>query len=145
MNEEHIRNLLSSLPREEASDDFTDRVLNRLDSVKRPIYLEPRLALAVSVLLLVAAWYGLRQWQSSVDEQQTNAQIRSIKTEVQQLQNDIRLLRDLAPVLYLGGTENVDFVLDVRQLARETEGDRSQPISYEEADGRAGKGKVYND
>ena len=145
MNEEHLRNLLSSLPREEASDDFTDRVLNRLDSVKRPIYFERRLALAASLLFIVAGWYGLRQWQSSVEKQQTDARIRSIKSEVHQLQNDIRLLRDLAPVLYLGGTENVDFVLDMRQFARETEGDSSKPISYEEADGRAGKGKVYND
>jgi hypothetical protein len=145
MSEEHIRNLLSSLPREEASDDFTDRVLNRLDDARRPIFFEHRLALAASVLLIVSAGYGLRQWQASVEERETDARIQSIKIEVQQLQNDLRLLRDLAPVLYLGGTENVDFVLDMRQLARGPEGESTQPIAYEEADGRAGKGKIYND
>jgi hypothetical protein len=101
--------------------------------------------LAAGVLLIVAAGYGLRQWQASAEERETDARIRSIKTEVQQLQNDLRLLRDLAPVLYLGGTENVDFVLDMGQLARRTEGDSAQPIAYEEAGGRAGKGKIYND
>ena len=145
MNEEHIRNLLSSLPREEASEDFTERVMSRLDEAKRPVYQQHRLALAASLALIVAAWFGLSRWQSSVEEQQTNARIRTIKTEVQQLQNDIRLLRDLAPVLYLGGNENVDFVLDLRQLAGESEGESSQPISHEETDGKSGKGKIYND
>jgi hypothetical protein len=145
MNEEHIRNLLSSLPREQASDDFTDRVMNCLENVKQPIYLEHRFALAAVVLLIVVAGYGLRQWQSSVEERETEARIQSIKTQVQQLQNDIRLLRSLAPVLYLGGTENVDFVLDMRQLTPGAEGGSVQPSVYEEADGRGGKGNIHND
>ena len=145
MNEEHIRNLLSSLPREEASEDFTERVMSRLDEAKRPAYQQPRLALAASLVLIAAAWFGFSQWQSSIEEQQTDARIRTIKSDVQQLQNELRLLRDLAPVLYLGGNENVDFVLDVRQLARESEGESSQPISYEETDGRSERGKINND
>lgn len=145
MNEEHLRNLLSSLPREEASEDFTERVMSRLDEANRPAYLQPRFALVASLTLIVAAWFGFNQWQSSIEEEQTNTRIRTIKTEVQQLQNDIRLLRDLAPVLYLGGDEDVDFVLDLRQLAGESEGESSQPISYDETDGRSGKGSIYND
>jgi hypothetical protein len=145
MNEEHLRNLLSSLPREEASEGFTERVMSRLDEAKRPAYQQPRFALSASLALIVAAWFGFSQWQSSIEEEQTNTRIRTIKNEVQQLQNDIRLLRNLAPVLYLGGDENVDFVLDLRQLAGDSEGESSQPISYDETDGSSGKGKIYND
>jgi hypothetical protein len=119
--------------------------MRRLDEPERPTYVQPRFALAASLVLILAAWFGFNRWQSSVEEEETNARIRSIKTEVQQLQNDISLLRNLAPVLYLGGNENVDFVLDLRQLARQTEGESAQPTSYEESDERSGKGKTYND
>jgi hypothetical protein len=67
-------------------------------------------------------------------EEQTNARIRSLKAEVQQLQNDILLLRDLAPVLYLGGNEKVDFVLDLKQVARE-KSESKGTASFEETDG----------
>jgi hypothetical protein len=119
--------------------------MNRLDEVRPPVYRQPRLALAASLALLVAAWVGFHRWQSSLEEQQTNARVRSIKSEVQQLQNDIRLLRNLAPVLYLGGDENVDFVLDLRQLARESGGENRSPVSYGETNERSEKGKIYNE
>lgn len=144
MNEEHIRNLLGSLPREEASEGFTERVMSRLDEAKRPLY-QPRLALAASFVLIAAAWFAFSQWRSSIEEQRTDTQIRTIKSNIQDLQNELRLLRDLAPVLYLGGNENVDFVLDVRQLARESEGEGSQPISYEETHGSSERGKINDD
>jgi hypothetical protein len=142
MNEGHTRNLLSSLPREQASEGFTERVMSRLDETKRPVYQQPRLALAASLALIVAAWFGFNRWQSSIEEQQTDVRIHTIKSNIQQLQNELRLLRDLAPVLYLGGNEEVDFVLDVRRFARESETEGSQPVSHEETDGR---GKIYNE
>jgi hypothetical protein len=133
VSEERLRNLLGSLPRERASDGFTERVMQRLDEAGKPLFLRPRLVWA-TVTLLVAAGLGVHQWQATVERQRRDARIRSIKTQIEDVQKDIRLLRDLAPVLYLGGNENVDFVLDLKRLAGE-----------EEATGRSRKGKIYHE
>ncbi len=48
MNEEQIRHLLESLPREKASVGFTEKVMSRLEIARRPVYLRPRFAVAGS-------------------------------------------------------------------------------------------------
>jgi hypothetical protein len=138
MSEEKLGNLLRSLPREEASEGFTDRVMSRLEEGRRP-FLQPRFALAASVILIAAVWIGTDRWMAMQREEQTNQRIRTLKTEIQKIQSDIRLLRDLAPVLYLGGNEEVDFVLDLGKAARE-KGDGLKPISFEGSD-QKGEGK----
>jgi hypothetical protein len=132
MSEERLGNLLRSLPREKASAEFTDRVMSRLEEGRRPVFFQPRFALA-SIVLVVAAWVGADRWMARQEEEQTNQRIHTLKTEIEKIQNDIRLLRDLAPVLYLGGNEDVDFVLDLGKAAREKD-DGLKPISFEGSD-----------
>jgi hypothetical protein len=68
-----------------------------------------------------------------------DARINTLRAEIQQAQKDILLLKDLAPILYLGGDKGVDFVLDLRQLVKE-EGN-VQPASFETSDRGVMKGE----
>lgn len=138
MNEEPIRNLLRGLPREKASTGFTDQVMNRLDETRHPFWARPRLAFAGSLVLILATWIGVGQWQARQDAQ-VNTRMHTLRAEIQQAQKDILLLKDLAPILYLGGDKGVDFVLDLRQLVQE-EGN-IQPASFEKSDRGAKKGE----
>ncbi len=138
MNEEPIRNLLRRLPREKASAGFTSQVMSRLDETRRPVWAPPRLALAGSLVLILGLWIGIGQWQADQDAQ-VDARINTLRAEIQQAQKDILLLKDLAPILYLGGDEGVDFVLDLRQLVKE-EGN-VQPASFEKSDRGVMKGE----
>ncbi len=133
MSEENLGNLLRSLPREKASEGFTDSVMSRLEEGRKSLVFQPRFALAASILLIVAVWIGADRWLAMQQEEQTNDRIHTLKTEIEKIQGDIRLLRDLAPVLYLGGNEDVDFVLDLGKAARE-KGDGVTPISFEGSD-----------
>ena len=138
MSEEPIRNLLRRLPREKASAGFTDQVMSRLDETQRPVWARPRLALAGSLVLILGLWIGVGQWRADQDAQ-VNERIHTLRNEIQQAQKDILLLKDLAPILYLGGDKGVDFVLDLRQLVQE-EGN-AQPASFEKSDSGAMKGE----
>lgn len=133
MKEEELRSLLRSLPRERASEGFTDEVLNRLDVAKRPIYRQPRFAMVAGLVLLVAGWFGAGRWQDAREAEQTRQRIQALRTELEQLQNGVTLLRDLAPVLYLGGDEDVDLVIDMRHLMSDERGKRVKSVSYDDA------------
>ncbi len=131
MNEEQIRRLLESLPRERASAGFTEKVMSRLDAARRPFYLQFRFAFAATVVLVIALWVGAGRWQAVLENNRTMERIATIKAEVEKLENDIRLLRDLAPVFYLGGDEEVDLVIDLRRFANSAREWEAQPISRE--------------
>lgn len=133
MKDEELRSLLRSLPRERASEGFTGEVLGRLDVAKRPIYRQPRYALAAGLVLVVAGWFGASHWQDVRKAEQTRQRIQALRAELEQLQNGVTLLRDLAPVLYLGGDEDVDLVIDMRHLVRDERGEPAKPISYDDS------------
>jgi len=132
MKEEELRSLLRSLPRERASEGFTNEVLGRLDVAKRPVYRQPRYALAAGLVLLVAGWFGAGRWQDVRKAEQTRQRIQALRTELEQLRNGVTLLRDLAPVLYLGGDEDVDLVIDMRHLVNTGRGESARPVSYDD-------------
>ena len=122
MNEDRIRRLLQDLPREEASPGFTRRVLLRIDRSPR-ITLLPRLgwtaaALAVTVLLGVGALELERQHE----RRDANEQLAALRAEQRALADELARLKrqsdELQPVVYLGGDDRADFVLDVGRLGR---------------------------
>lgn len=135
MKDEELRNLLRSLPRERASNGFTDEVLGRLDVAKRPFYRQPRCAMAAGLVLIlvVAGWFGTGRWQDARQAEQTRQRIQALRTELEQLQKGVTLLRDLAPVLYLGGDEDVDLVIDLRHLVSDERGEPAKPVSYDDS------------
>lgn len=141
MNDEPVRKLLQDLPREKASKGFTEQVMSRLDERKPPLWGVPRLAIVGGLVMVFAVWFGVSQWQSQQDAQ-VDARIQTLRSEIQQAQKDIMLLKEIAPILYLGGDKEVDFVLDLRHLVQDEGNGNIQPASYEQSDRGMTKGEI---
>jgi hypothetical protein len=138
MNDEDLSRLLRELPREEPSFDFTNRVLARVDGVsgRKPRKRAAALALAGAALLgaVLSQGYVRERYQRS----QAAARVRELRHEYRELQSELEkirtLTRELEPVLDLGGTQDVEFVFDLRHLARQREGQGAAgavPVSRE--------------
>jgi hypothetical protein len=141
MNDEPIRKLLQDLPREKASKGFTEQVMSRLDEKGPPLWGVPRLAVVGGLVMIFAVWIGVSQWQSQQDAE-VDARMQTLRSEIQQAQKDIMLLKEIAPILYLGGDKEVDFVLDLRHLVQENGNDGVQPASFEKSDRGLKKGEI---
>jgi hypothetical protein len=120
MEDHRLGDLLRELPRESARPGFTTRVLQRLEAPERRRSM-PRLALAGALAVLTVTTGVLvdarRDALEAVRAQRALAEIRAehgrLEREVQELSRP--------PVVYLGGNENVDLVLDLGKVG-ETEG-----------------------
>jgi hypothetical protein len=115
--------LLQGLPRVEASDGFTGRVLAGLEGRPRRTTRSGTVGWAVAAALLLVALLvgGLRvEQQHAAGERATRA--AALRSEHESLQQDLARLRSLAeterPVVYLGGTDQVDLVLDLTSVER---------------------------
>lgn len=134
MNDDDLGRLLKKLPRHEASPEFTERLLERLDE-PAPRIVPPRwwLAPALGVVVL-GSWLAWTVVYERHERRESAARVEALRTEYQELERELEALRDLAtdaePVLELGGTEEVEFVLDLRRLAREREQMRATPTSH---------------
>jgi hypothetical protein len=134
MNDEDLGRLLRELPRAEPSFDFTARVLSRLESSPRGSRRKiPALVWMAAVLvgLFVSQGYLRERFERS----RAAARVRELRDEYRELQTELEklrvLTRELEPVLDLGGTEEVEFVFDLRELAREDSNrPRAEPASH---------------
>jgi hypothetical protein len=135
MNDEDVSRMLQELPREEPSLDFTARVLAKVDARSHV----PRRGGALKLAWLGAALLGVFLAQGYLRERYRQsaaaARVRELRDEYRELQSELEKLRsltqELEPVLDLGGTEDVEFVFDLRELAREDAGGRrTRPISH---------------
>ncbi len=135
MNDEDLGRLLRELPRAEPSFDFTARVLSRLPS--RPPAARRRspstLVWVGAALLAIVVSHGyLRE---RYERSRAAARVRELRDEYRELQTELEklkaLTREFEPVLDLGGTEDVEFVFDLRELAREDSSrTRAEPASH---------------
>lgn len=113
-----ITELLRELPSEQARPGFTARVLERLDAAPRAR--APRLgfrfalATAAVVLAAVAIPAGM-VIQKSRDANQARQALQEIRAEHGRLEQELREMTE-PPVVYLGGDENVDLVLDLGKM-----------------------------
>ena len=116
MSDDRLRDALRELPAVDPGPAFTARVLARVAAAPPPAA-RRRLpvwaaALAAVVLLLGVVWGG----RVAMREQRTAA----LRTETEDLARELEALRQAAqrpaPVLYLGGNEEVDVVLDLSTL-----------------------------
>ena len=131
MEDHRLGDLLRALPREHARPDFTARVLERLDapaSGPRPIV---RLALAMAAAVAMAVSTGVlidRQSASreSIEADQARRIVQDLRAEHERLQRELRELSE-PPVVYIGGNEDVDLVLDLGKV-RAAEG--ATPAAY---------------
>ena len=124
MSDERINRELNALPREKAPADFTRRVLANLPRTpkRRVPAWGYRLAAAATVIILLVIPMSLRRWSMSIDtgNEAVLAEIEAVRSEKALIEKELRDLREKAtedsPVVYLGGNEEVNLVLDVGAL-----------------------------
>lgn len=103
-------------PRAGASPDFTQRVMKRIRESQetRPSSFAWKPVLAVATLVIISVLSGV------VYEKQKEAErIEAIRIEARQLEAELEALKkqaDQSSEVYLGGSENREYVFDLRDL-----------------------------
>lgn len=135
MEDHRLGDLLRELPREHARPGFTARVLNRLEAParRRPI---PRLAAAagalalaivLTVVLTITAGVRVEARRDALAKARAEQALAEIRAEHARLEREVRELSQSPAVVYLGGNEEVDLVLDLGRV-RGSEG--AKPAAY---------------
>jgi hypothetical protein len=116
-----LNRVLRELPREQAREGFTARVLSRLNARPEPpmpaMWRRPRLVFAAAALVTVMASAGVLQYRA--DQQERHAQARRILHELRSEHDSLKQeLESLSapPVVYVGGNEQVDLVVDLSRM-----------------------------
>ena len=153
MNDDDLATLLKKLPRHEASSEFTSRVMERFDEPapppRRPTHVPRAWVFAGACAALIGGvWLGAvvpndHDEHDERNERRETAErldldpaerFKMMRDEYRALELELEELRSLAseaqPVLDLGGTEQVDFVFDLRRLAQDRGKARAQPTSH---------------
>lgn len=117
MEDHRLGELLRELPREHARPGFTARVLNRLESPERPPAI-PRLALAGALAAFVAVGTSVLvdARRDAIEAARARQALQQIRAEHMRLAQEVRDLSAPPPVVYLGGNEKVDLVLDLGKV-----------------------------
>lgn len=115
--------LLQDLPRVQVSDEFTGRVLAGLEGRPKRATGPGAVGWAVAAaLLLIALLVGGRQIEQQHAAGERANRAAELRSEHQRLRQDVARLRSLAeeerPVIYLGGTDQIDLVLDLASVER---------------------------
>lgn len=146
MKDDDVAKLLTKIPRRAASPSFTERVLARIDETPRPrrgvfwgllgghfafiALLTPLVILA----LMLGLWLGPRWARQRNERRQTTERLEMMRREYRALEVELDELRalthDAKPVLDLGGTERVDFVIDLSRLGQTPGQLRAQPTAH---------------
>jgi hypothetical protein len=120
-----LADLLHELPAEHARPGFTARVLEQLDGEPRraprwSFRLAPALpAVAVAALLAVAITAGaLIEWRAGARHREAVHALQELRAEHGRLEQELRAMSATTepPVVYLGGDEKVDYVLDLGKM-----------------------------
>ena len=128
MEDHRLGDLLRELPREQARPGFTARVLHRLDTPARRRSI-PRLALATALTVVLAVTAGLLidARRDALANARAERALAEIRAEHARLEREVQELSDPPSVVYLGGNEDVDLVLDLGKV-RGSEG--ATPAAY---------------
>jgi hypothetical protein len=129
--------LLRELPPEHARPGFTARVLEQLDAKpakasRWSFRLSPAMAVAaVAVLLAVAISAGaLIEWQARARKHQEAVQVlKELREEHRRLEAELHEMSE-PPVVYLGGDEKVDYVLDLGKIRNAEVVTSAMPAAY---------------
>lgn len=114
MNDRDLRELLDTLPPAVARPGFSGRVMASLKTAperRSPSWRWVTIA-AVLVLLLTGVVWRMAAVERAESLQ---AEVEALRAESARLHAELNLLRRRAadpPVVYLGGTEDVDYVID---------------------------------
>lgn len=121
MEDHRLGDLLRELPREHARPGFTARVLNRLDApADRRLQWVPRVALAAAAIAAVTISAGVLMDRpagsgQAIETAEAQRILRELRAEHGRLERELHEMSE-PPVLYLGGNEDVDLVLDLRNV-----------------------------
>ena len=136
MEDQHVGRLLRELPREQARQGFTARVLARLDRLDeaphpRPQRWQPRLAAVAATLVIALAAAGLLQHSRMEAERaarvaRAEQTLRELRAEHGRIKREIEALPE-SPVIYIGGDEQTDLVIDTREVENR---DDVRPATY---------------
>jgi cell division protein FtsB len=135
MEDHRLGNLLRELPREQARPGFTARVLNRLETNRmetpeRRRALIPKFALSAALAIFLVILSGVlvnaRRDAAATAQAQEQA-LAEIRADHARLEREVQELSQQPSVVYLGGNENVDLVLDLGKTGG-TEG--AKPAVY---------------
>jgi hypothetical protein len=115
-----LERAFAALPEAEASDGFTPRVLVALES-RRRARLSPAAwrwaAAGACLLLIIGVATGLNLRRCKVATADFTTRVQELRREVRQIEGELATLRRLAAerpsVIYLGGDERVDLILDL--------------------------------
>ena len=136
MKDEDIGKLLRDLPRHKASAGFTHRLMERLPNERASAHQwwRPAMAMATAVVVVLAASTAWDHWQKAREQAEAARRVEALRTEYESLERELEELRSLAaesqPVLNLGGTGEVDFVMDLRALSQEAASSQARPVNY---------------
>jgi cytochrome c-type biogenesis protein CcmH/NrfG len=135
MEDHSVGRLLRELPRETARPGFTQRVLNRLDEPAEAAPLRagwrPRLAMAAMAVIVatLAISAGVARYEQSREAERTaeaRRLLQEIRAEHDRIEQELRALSE-PPVVYVGGDEEVDLVVDLNKVPAE---DGPTPATY---------------
>ncbi|MGA7616654.1 MAG: hypothetical protein WBX15_15885 [Thermoanaerobaculia bacterium] len=119
MNRDPLTELLRQLPREKTDGSFVAELMERLGSGHPPRRSMRRLVTAVVSSVLIfgsASGWLLHRHHEEQRLSRLRAEEAAIRLQIDELR---RLTEQRDPVVYLGGYENVDLVLDLRTAARD--------------------------
>lgn len=133
MEDQQLRELIADLPRERARLGFTAAVLRRLADPEPQRGVRWPMAWAGATLLVatvVAGSWGFAEWRQDREETQARLLLEEIKDEHARLAREVRELQeDSRPVVYLGGDESIDFVVDMSRIRPGSAGSDVVPVS----------------
>lgn len=135
MEDQHLGQLLRELPREQARQGFTARVLAGLEAPPSSRTLrrwQPRLAaaVAVAVALLSGLVYNSRLEAERAARMARAQQIlHELRAEHGRIKRELEALPD-TPVLYLGGDDKTDLVIDMGHVRNAGSVEDVQPATY---------------
>lgn len=136
-SDKELREVLRALPREKAGAELKASVLRRVAAAagagsgarvlrfrpeeRRPFPVWSGWVMAAAALLLLGL--GVREWQHRREAFEAMQRIAELRGQYQELSRELAELRHEAaarserPVVFLGGNEKVDLVLDLGRLA----------------------------
>ena len=125
-SEEQLQRALQNLQGVQASPGFTNRVLEGLTRRKARHRLRNQLTISAAtatVLVLIVSAIVVDQ-SGGTTREELALEARKLRQEHAQLRSDLDDLsasaRDAAPVLYLGGDDDFDLVLDLAPIIGQT-------------------------
>jgi hypothetical protein len=130
MEDQRLGEILRELPRPTARPGFTARVLHRLEAPprrrpsSRPAWAG---ALVLATALILAAGVLVDARREAAEAARARQALQEIRAEHGRLEREVQELSAPPPVMYLGGNENVDLVLDLGKVGGK---EGAKPAAY---------------